>query len=59
MNAIQRFKDHSGKSFPTYGDVLKVAAGLGYRRVIVDPEQFWDRAEPEEPVLVAQSSIEV
>jgi hypothetical protein len=32
MNAMQRFKVQSGKSFPTHGDVLKVARDLGYRK---------------------------
>lgn len=32
MNAMQHFKDQSGKHFPTYRDVIGVAAGLGYRR---------------------------
>jgi hypothetical protein len=32
MNAMQRFKDQSGKHFPTYREVLLVAARLGYRR---------------------------
>jgi hypothetical protein len=32
MNAIQQFKTHTGKSFPTYGDVLRIAARLGYRK---------------------------
>ena len=32
MNAMQRFKVRSGKAFPAYGDVLKVARDLGYQR---------------------------
>jgi len=31
MNAMQRFKIQSGKSFPSHGDVLMVAHSLGYR----------------------------
>jgi hypothetical protein len=38
MNAMQRFKEQSGKAFPTHGEVLKVAAKLGYRRVVVESE---------------------
>ena len=38
MNAMQRFKESSGKSFPTYREVLKVLVDLGYRRVIVEPD---------------------
>ena len=34
MNAMQCFKVQSGKAFPSFGDVLKVAYGLGYRKVI-------------------------
>ena len=33
MNAMQKFKDQSGKAFPTHGDTLRVAIGLGYRKV--------------------------
>jgi hypothetical protein len=33
MNAIQRFKTQSGKAFPTHGDSLRIAIGLGYRQV--------------------------
>jgi hypothetical protein len=36
MNAMQRFKELSGKAFPTYGEVLRVAVGLGYRREVAD-----------------------
>jgi len=58
MNAIQRFKDHSGKSFPTHGDVLKVAAALGYRRAVIEPEPCWEEPERDEPSLVHPSTIE-
>ena len=34
MNAMQRFKVQSGKSFPSHGDVLQVALSLGYRKLI-------------------------
>jgi hypothetical protein len=34
MNAMQRFKEQSGKQFPTYREVIAVAMKLGYRRVI-------------------------
>ncbi len=37
MNAVQRFKEQSGKSFPTYREVILVAALLGYRQVVDDP----------------------
>ncbi len=36
MYAMQRFKELSGKTFPTYGDVLKVAVSLGYRRAVFE-----------------------
>jgi len=38
MNAMQRFKELSGKAFPTHGDVIKVAVELGYRRAIDEPD---------------------
>lgn len=34
MNAMQRFKERAGKSFPSYGEVIKVAMSLGYRKVV-------------------------
>ena len=35
MNAMQKFKVQSGKTFPTHGEVLRVAQSLGYRRIII------------------------
>jgi hypothetical protein len=37
MNAVQRFKEQTGKAFPSYGEVLKVAVELGYRRCTLAP----------------------
>ncbi len=34
MNAMQCFKMQSGRSYPTYGEVLKVAHELGYRKIL-------------------------
>ena len=34
MNAMQRFKVRSGKSFPSHGEVLMVASELGYHKVV-------------------------
>jgi hypothetical protein len=33
MNAMQRFKVQSAKSFPSYAEVLRIAGALGYRQV--------------------------
>jgi hypothetical protein len=33
MNAMQQFKLRTGKTFPSYGEVLQVALALGYERV--------------------------
>ena len=44
MNAMQRFKVMSGKSFPTHGDVLRVAFSLGYRKVVYDLDERDDDA---------------
>ncbi len=33
MTAMQRFKVQTGTSFPTYGEVLRVASSIGYRKV--------------------------
>jgi hypothetical protein len=55
MNAMQRFKERAGKSFPTHGEVLRVAVALGYRRVVVEPEPIWEEGiEPE--ACVAETS---
>jgi hypothetical protein len=58
MNAMQRFKEQSGKQFPTYADVLKVAATLGYRRVVIESEHGWHGPETPEPSVVHPSTIE-
>ena len=42
MNAMQRFKESSGKSFPSHGEVLRVAVALGYRLVIDEPDPSQD-----------------
>ena len=39
MNAMQRYKVASGKAFPSYGDVLRVALSLGYRRLVEDDDE--------------------
>lgn len=33
MNAMQCYKSQSGHPYPSYGEVLKVAAGLGYKKL--------------------------
>ena len=58
MNAMQRYKESSGKSFPTYREVLKVVVGLGYRRVVIDPEPDWnDGADGQEESCVEESTV--
>lgn len=37
MNAMQYFKVQTGKTFPSYSEVLGVAFSLGYRRVPTVP----------------------
>ena len=48
MNAMQRFKVQTGKSFPTYCEVLRVASSLGYRKMTFDlePERDGDASHP-------------
>ena len=48
MNAMQRFKVQTGKDFPTYGEVLRVACSLGYRMMTFDlePERDVDTSHP-------------
>jgi hypothetical protein len=54
MNAIQRYKELSGKAFPSYGDVLKVAIALGYRKAVDDTTPPGDDAQHEErPIMLA------
>jgi hypothetical protein len=38
MNAMQRFKERTGKPFPTFGDVIKVAVSLGYLKMVEDDQ---------------------
>lgn len=47
MNAMQRFKMQSGRSFPTYGEVLRVAYNLGYRKILTHgPAAAFDGPTP-------------
>jgi hypothetical protein len=45
MNAMQRFKVQTGKSFPSHGEVLGVAFSLGYRQVVAVDDDSDDSAE--------------
>ena len=36
MNAMQRYKERTGKAFPTHGEVIRVAVSLGYRMPIAE-----------------------
>jgi hypothetical protein len=38
MNAMQRYKERTGKPFPTYAEVIKVAVSLGYLRPSPDDQ---------------------
>jgi hypothetical protein len=59
MNAMQRYKESSGKNFPTYREVLKVLVDLGYRRVIVEPDDnSTEDTYLDEPVLISESTID-
>jgi hypothetical protein len=57
MNAVQRFKERTGKSFPTHGEVLKVAAGLGYRRVVYESDPSCPDSLNDEGCLAEGSSV--
>jgi hypothetical protein len=52
MNAMQRYKELSGKTFPNFRDVLKVAVALGYRRAVVDLDPSSDEIEIEDPLII-------
>jgi len=56
MNAMQRFKERSGKSFPTHAEVLKVAIALGYRLGIDEPDSTNDEDQPAEETSAADST---
>ncbi len=58
MNAMQRFKERSGKSFPSYREVLRVLVDLGYRLAIPEPDPL--AADPDfgEHVLLQESTID-
>jgi hypothetical protein len=58
MNAVQRFKEQSGKGFPTYAEVLKVAVGLGYRKRIDGSGSPLSDSEERQPMPDPSSSIE-
>jgi hypothetical protein len=58
MNAMQRFKESSGKSFPSHGEVIKVAVALGYRRVIDEPAPSVDESFDDDPCLAESSNID-
>jgi hypothetical protein len=57
MNAMQSFKERTGKSFPSHGEVIQVAASLGYRREVVEPDPSWE-AVVEEVACMAESSAD-
>jgi len=58
MNAMQRFKELSGTSFPSYGDVLKVAVAIGYRKVIVEVESLPSEIEQEKSSVTLAPVVE-
>jgi len=51
MNAMQRFKLQTGKSYPSYGEVLRVAHRLGYRKVTSAEPSFPAPDSPEDQTL--------
>jgi hypothetical protein len=55
MNAMQRFKELSGKTFPSYGDVIKVAIMLGYRRAVFEFDGSLDASEEFDPSIILAS----
>jgi hypothetical protein len=58
MNAMQRFKELSGKPFPTYGDVLKVAIAIGYRKGVDEIVPHVKETEHQEPAAIFSSVVE-
>jgi hypothetical protein len=59
MNAMQRFKVQSCKSFPSHGDVLRVAMSLGYRKVgATGPADSADTPEEIETADESEATVE-
>ena len=58
MNAMQRFKESSGKSFPSHGEVIKVAIALGYRYAINETDPSEDETLEDDPFLAESSTID-
>lgn len=56
MNAVQCFKTRTGKSFPTHGEVLRIAASLGYRKAY-DLGDEEGSAEQDEPSREAEPCV--
>ena len=56
MNAMQRFKEHSGKSFPSHGEVIRVAVALGYRLSISEPDPSDDETH-DDPCHAEASTV--
>jgi hypothetical protein len=57
MNAMQRFKEQTGKQFPTYREVIRVIASLGYRREIVPTGSPFDDLEISDDMQPAEMSL--
>lgn len=55
MNAMQRFKELSGKAFPSYGEVLKVAIMLGYRRAVFEYDGPTEGSQEFDPSIILAS----
>jgi hypothetical protein len=43
MNAMQRYKELTGKTFPSHGEVIKVAVSLGYRKLLPEDPSSSER----------------
>src|SRR6185437_11223331 len=59
MNAMQRFKVQTGKSFPTHGEVLKVAFSIGYRKLVACYEDELELPEVADPALLHELPTDV
>jgi len=55
MNAMQRFKELSGKAFPSYGEVLKIAIMLGYRRAVFEFDGPAEGSQDFDPAIILAS----
>jgi hypothetical protein len=59
MNAMQRYKELSGKTFPSHAEVIKVAVALGYRKILPEDDAPWETSHPDVSPALGTHCIEL